>query len=294
MRRTMIVLILTALGLLAAACQPASQPVPTVAQLPTVTPTPTASPTPPPTAIPFFTPTPAEVEPTGADAKETPSAAGAESSPAPATPTPESLVSADESGGGGVCSAVAIEEALTGVDVEALRDDLDAFMDDLRGALADLMLAGWTLAGEPDPLSGTAVTDALPLASLRFRRGGDQEAQILVSRAGGALRDFLAGCIGVEEYFRVGGMSAEATIAVEPIDLGDTGTLAVLVEPVDVEAGDTGLSELTTEIYSVMVGDTLIQFVNIPALDEAVGRTPVSQEDAFALLEALVALLERL
>jgi hypothetical protein len=39
----------------------------------------------------------------------------------------------------------------------------------------------------------------------------------------------------------------------------------------------------------VLVGETLIEYINIPVLDEAMGQTPVERADAEALLQALVA-----
>ena len=45
---------------------------------------------------------------------------------------------------------------------------------------------------------------------------------------------------------------------------------------------------MTTQVYTVLAGETMIQYINIPALDEATGLTPVTPEEAEALLSALV------
>ncbi len=271
--------LLMVLGMLLAGCGSEPVVIPTVAQLPTVTPVEEV----------FFTPTPVVMPETG----ETPSGGdaenlgeGGEPGPALATPTPETL--ADQGGGGsdGPCAQAEMDVLLAEADLGALRADLDAFMAGLRERAA--VLGEWTLSDEPDPFAGEGTGGTLPLASLRYRRGEQQAANVLVMRTSGALRDFMDVCLEDAAYFREGDFSARTTVTVERLGIGDHGAVATVVEPVDPETSDTGLAEWRTEIYAVLIGDTVIQYINIPAMDEAMGLTPVSRSDVILLLSGLV------
>jgi hypothetical protein len=287
MGRSIMLGIGLALGLvlLLAGCGGRAAPViPTVAQLPTVTPTEEI----------FFTPTPAELTPVEVTAApgEAPEGsrateeAGGSDVGGPSTtlpsPTPETMAEGEPTGG--PCSTADLDTVLAAVDLAALRADLDTFAARLRDAAA--VIGDWSLSTEPDPLAGEGT--GLPLASLRYNRSSGQQAVILVTRATGMLREHYDACLPVEAFFREGDVSAEATVTIETLGIGDRGVLATIVEPVDPELSSTGITALSTQVYAVLIGDTLIRYVNIPALAEVMGQPPVSRSDALLLLSGLV------
>jgi hypothetical protein len=285
-------------------CGPQGTPaVPTAAALPTVTPTPLISPTPSPTEQPFLTATPTEM-PSPADMPDgdQPTSVASEDTPSLFTsPTPEGA--AGSSGAGdqatpaesetGPCSGMAFNASLNATDLIALDADLQAFVSGLLEGQA--ALGGWTPDTTLDPFTTAGIQGVLPQASLRFRRemtvDGEslpQDAFLLVARLDGPLRTYFNRCIADEAYFRQSDVSSAAAVTITPLEIGDRGALAVIVEAADPEAGDSGLGDLTTEVYAVLAGDTLYQLVNIPALAAAVGQSPITREDAEGLLRALV------
>ncbi len=295
--RRMIRLLLVS-GLLLAGCASQQPPViPTVARLPTVTPLPEESATPaPPTASPlpaartgeqFFTPTPVEE-------------AGRSDEPPPATPTPDALSPDSASRATPFpCSAAALEARLNALDRVALSAEHEVYLAHLRTTAREI--GGWTLVNETDPLAGTFSADALPLGSLRYRRG-EAEALILVTAMVGDLLDYYSDCIAEEAYLRQGDISEQATVTIAPLALGRRAIRATIAEPViDLSvtpaAGETPApagAVATTTRYLVLTDDALIQLLIIPALDQALGRPSLSQEDAEALLAALVEAAEGL
>jgi len=307
MRRITIGLLLLG-GLLLAGCGRQEPPViPTVAQLPSVTPLPAATATPvEPSATPlpkasatplpttaalteeqFFTSTP--VEETGEP--------GESLSP---TPTPDTLPTGTpgDAATPAPCSAAALEARLGALDREALSAEHEAYLARLREAAGEA--GGWTLVNEPDPLAGTFSADALPLGSLRYRRG-EAEALILVTAMVGDLLDYYSDCIAGEAYLRQGDISELATVTIEPLEMGRRAIRATISEPViDLSVtpggGETPTpgGEVTTTQYVVLTEDTLIQLLIIPALDQALGRPSLSPEEAEALLAALVEIAEKM
>ena len=290
---------------LLAGCGPrAAQVVPTAAALPSVTPVPLASPTPAPTEAPFFTATPTEMPPpANMPDGDPPTPAVGEDAPLFTSPTPEGGA-IDTSGTAaatefspettGPCSAAAFDASLNATDLTALDADLQAFVADLQDAHATL--DDWALDTSLDPFTTAGIQGVLPQASLRFRRevaSGDatlpQEAFLLVARLDGPLHSYFNRCVADEAYFRQSDVSSAATVTVTPLEIGDRGGLAVIVEAADPESGDSGLGDLTTEVYAVLAGDTLYQLVNIPALAAAVGQSPLTHDDAEGLLQALIA-----
>jgi hypothetical protein len=280
MRHVTFTSVLLAVGLAITGCGDSGpQTVPTLAQLPTVTattapPAATAAPTDAPTEEVFFTPTPADDQ----------------IDPALATPTPITESGGTTSEQSGECSPAALNAALNNVDLAALSAQHTTFMTTLREAAA--AIDDWGLSNIPDPLSGMAAIDSLPMASLRYQRDETQEAFLLVSPAPENIRGFFSGCISDAAYFRQGDVPENAMITIETLALGDRSSLATIIEPVDTEAGDSGIEELSTEIYSVVTGNTLLQAISIPALDEAMGQTPLSREETEALLNGLIAVVQ--
>lgn len=304
MRRVTIVPILAVLVILLAACAEADPPViPTVAQLPSVTPA-------PPTAAVTAEPeaTAASVEATSAPETTaledfTTATPGDEETlaPAPVTPTPTpdrlpdevtpSMVPEDDAGPE-TCSALALEDILLALDQDELSAAHEGYMARLRDG-ADA-LAGWTLVDEPDPLAGTTSADALPLGSLRYQRP-DGEALVLVSAMIPEVEDYYTDCIAEEAFVRQGDISETATLMLDTLALGDQAVRVVVEEPaLDEDGQPTGEQITITTLYLVLTQDALIQYSSIPALDEALGREPVSQDDAEALLAALVDAVESL
>ena len=287
---------------LLAGCGPRpAQDVPTAAVLPSVTPAPLASPTPAPTEVPFFTATPTEMPPpANMPDGDPPTPAVGEDAPLFASPTPEggtvgSTVPVDASPETtGPCSAAAFDASLNATDLAALDADLQAFVAGIQDAHASL--DDWTLDTSLDPFTTAGIQGVLPQASLRFRRevtGSDatlpQEAFLLVARLDGPLHSYFNRCVADDAYFRQSDVSSAAAVTVTPLEIGDRGGLAVIVEAADPESGDSGLGDLTTEVYAVLAGNTLYQLVNIPALAAAVGQSPLTREDAEGLLQALIA-----
>lgn len=262
-------LVIAAVALLVACGGEPTQLIPTVAQLPTPT---DAPPTDiPPTGVPpteeiFFTPTPG----TGPEVFATPTPLGEVSDPASTGP----------------CGLNELEAALNGIDTDELQANHDSFLADFREAAVEA--GGWTLSGEPDPLAGVATTNAVPVSSLRYRQGDNQEALILISPAPDALRAFYETCISMGDYYRaVGSLSEQATLTIEPLVALPAGVLVTVVEPAE-DAGDTGITEFVIEAYTILAGNVLFEYTSIPAFDEIEGRDPVAREDAEALLGALV------
>lgn len=297
MRRLIRLLLVS--GLLLAGCAAQQPPViPTVARLPTVTPLPTKSATSaPPTVSPqpaaltgeqFFTPTP--VEKTGESeesrpATPTPDMLPTDTPPVAATPIP--------------CSAAALEARLNALDRVALSAEHEVYLAHLRATAREI--DGWMLVNETDPLAGTFSADALPLGSLRYRRG-ETEALILVTAMVGDLLDYYSDCIAEEAYLRQGDISEQATMTIASLALGRRAIRAAIAEPViDLSvtpvAGETPApadAVTTTTRYLVLTDDALIQLLIIPALDQALGRPSLSLEEAEALLAALVEAAESL
>lgn len=326
MRRVTIIPVLTVLVLLLAACAGAEPPViPTVAQLPTVTPIPpTATVTPlaataapveataaPPTAtetsqpeatveattVPettaleeFTTATPAE-DATLAPAPITPSPTPdrlPEDTPATTTPVDDTDPESDPE----PCGALTLEDILLTLDPEELSATHEGYMARLRDAAVDV--ADWTLVDEPDPLAGTTSADALPLGSLRYQRP-DGEALVLVSAMIPEVEDYYTECIAEEAFVRQGDISETATLTLDTLALGEQAVRVVVEEPMlDDEGEPTGEMVTITTLYLVLAEDALLQYSSIPALDEALGRDPVSQDDAEALLLALVEVVDDL
>ncbi len=254
--------------------------IPTVAQLPTVTPTEEV----------FFTPTPADEVPPSEAPPATGPALGATSTGengSPALPTPTPISAGNGEIVEGPCGPAEQDAALAGagLDLAALRTDLDAFAAALGTAAATV--GEWTLSDAPDPFAGSMGGD-LPLARLSYQRGGIQQAAILVMPAPEALQALYNECLNEETFFREGDLSAEATITIEPLGIGDVGAVATIVEPLDPEASDTGSADFTTEMFIVLSGDKLFRFINIPAFDEAMGLDPISRGDVLVLLSAVV------
>ncbi|MFC1961077.1 hypothetical protein ACFLYO_10245 [Chloroflexota bacterium] len=265
LNRLLFVIIIAAGLLVACGGGTPSATIPTVTQLPTAPPT-DIPPTIPPTEEIFFTPTPDE------------------SADIFATPTPlgdDSIPTTDDS----PCGLTALEGALNELDADTLQADHDTFMAAFREAAAEV--EGWTLSGEPDPLAGLATTNAVPVANLRYRRGENQEASILISPAPPALHAFYQTCIGMADYYRaVGSLTDDATLTIEPLAALPPGVLVTVVEPTE-EGGATGISEFIIEAYTVPTGEILFEYTSIPAFDEIEGRDPVARADAEALLQAL-------
>lgn len=271
-------------ALLLVACQPsAPQTIPTAAQLPTTTPQPTLL----PTEEAFFTPTPSgEAAPSGetggaGEATASPTEAGGSAPEGFASPTPEgegALGAASTDG----CGEADFQAVLAGQDVNALRADLDAFVERLRAAAGTL--GAWSLDTAPDPLQGAALPGELPLARLRYQTADGQEAIFLVSLAPGAAGDFLRGCIASEGFYRRGDLPDNTVIAVEPLDLGDVGALATFTVPTSPEIAAADMGNITTHLAVVLAGDRYMQYVS----SEPFAGTPTPQEDALALMGALV------
>jgi hypothetical protein len=80
-------------------------------------------------------------------------------------------------------------------------------------------------------------------------------------------------------------VTADAAISVEPLSALEGGTLAVIAQMV--EMGEGSPTEMVTEVYTMRSGDVLLQVVSIPALDQALGRTPLSRDEVEGLLAAL-------
>ncbi|GAB4572194.1 MAG: hypothetical protein Kow0077_10900 [Anaerolineae bacterium] len=289
---------LLVMSLALAACSTPPPVVPTLAQLPSVTPPPTFTPLPPPTATPLspsdIPQTPADAPTEGApfvtdtpDGQDEPTAA-----PIFTTPTPESFPSALGGGSPAPCSAQILEAQLLELDLETLSAAHEAFMAALRAALAapPALPEGWVLVDEPDPLAGTMSADALPLGSLRFRRGSS-EMLVLVSAMHPEVRDFYSACIGEEAYLRQGDVSEQAVIELAPLAFGQQAVRAQIEEPVLDEAGTPTGETLSTALTLVLTDNALIQTLSIPTLDETLGREPVSDVDADALLAALVGII---
>lgn len=269
MRRVLFSVLVLALAILLGACQDGSDVVvPTAAQLPTATATEEV----------FITPTP---DITATVPPDTPT-------PRPTvlpSPTPETELEPAADAPAGPCSAAALREKLAQVNLNALRSNLDVQMSRIREAAGTL--GDWALSGDPDPLAGVGAVDALPLASLRYRREGSQEAFLLVSLVSGPLRGYYTDCMEDEAYYKQGDVTEDAVVSVELLNMGAQAALARIVQPAEAEMSDTGITELETYVYTMLVGETLVQYVNIPALDELTGMAAVSREDAFALLNAL-------
>jgi len=278
---------LALLALLLIACQPGTQVVPTAAQLPSPTPQPTSA----PTDEVFFTPTPTgEALPSGENggsggATQVPTQAGGESPGAFASPTPETeeVLGTEESilAESGPCSGAEMQAALAQSDLSALRAELDAFMERLR--LAAGTLGDWTLSGEPDPLAGVVAPNALPIAQLRYRRGEAEEMIFLVSLAPGAIGSFLRGCISTEAFYRQADVPDGALLTLEPLSIGDQGVLVTITVPTSPEIVEAEMGNITTTVGAVLVGDRYVQYIGAAPF-----ATTTSQEDALALLAAVV------
>lgn len=240
------------------------------------------SPVPRATATPEPSATPAEASPTpdtlgavavsGAEtsATQAPGALGVAELP---SPTPDS----------GPCGVPALNSLLENVDTVALRADLENFVEELRDTAP--AVGDWTLVVEADPLAAVQVAGIVPQASLRYRTARNQEAFLLVARLDDRLHDYYASCLDTESYFRQSDVSGGASLSVEPLDLGEKSALALIVETMD---GANGPTRFTTEVYAVLADRTFLQLVNIPAMAEAMGQTPVAQAEAEALLAGLV------
>jgi hypothetical protein len=249
-------------------------------------PVPRATATPEPSATPLPSAAPAEASPTP-DTLGAVAVAGAETS---ATQAPGALEVAElpsPTPDSGPCGVPALNALLADVDTVALRADLENFVEELRDSAP--AVGDWTLVVEADPLAAVQVAGSVPQASLRYRTARNQEAFLLVARLDDHLHDYYATCLDTESYFRQSDVSGGASLSVEPLDLGEKSALALIVETMD---GANGPTRFTTEVYVVLDGQTFLQLVNIPAMAEAMGQTPVAQAEAEALLAGLVAAAE--
>lgn len=276
MRRVWIFLLA---GLLLTACGGGDVTIPTAAQLPSATPSDGGG--------VFVTDTPdpdTEAVPAGETSQpptEAPQSAFS-------TPTPETLADsalADGQGGGGACTTTDQDAVLAQVDPAALQAALQSQVADLTAQLDTL--GAWTFDPDTDPFS-SAPAGGIPMAGLRFAQGDALEAFILISPAPDPIGDFLDNCLADDAYY-LDALPPEATVTITPLEIGDASVKAVITEP----AGDIdGIDALETHIYSVLVGDTLLQYVTLPALEEASGIQPVPEADALDLLAGLAQVVE--